>query len=246
MPPSISVCIATMNRWHYLKESLPKYIDNPHINEIVICDENGFDALQIKHHYGNCGKVKVYINDKKLGAGANKIRAVSLASNDWVALLDSDNFADVDYFTTWQAYIRAHGLDASTVYTPSVCHLKESCANFDFTKYSDQYVSKGNFQDSYRDPLWEMVLNNGNFIVNKHKYLHADPDHPSIRELLGRNSPLEAYLKAGALVAYGMKIHVIPDMKWYHGINKESVFCQNVDIVEEDRRKVWGYFATIT
>ena len=30
-----------MDRWNFLKVSLPKYLENPYIDEIVISDENG-------------------------------------------------------------------------------------------------------------------------------------------------------------------------------------------------------------
>ncbi len=235
-----------MNRWHYLKDSLPKYIENPHIDEIVIADENGFDALQIKLHYGTCEKVKVHINSAPLGAGKNKMNAVSKAKNNWVALLDSDNFADTDYFTTWHNYIATHGLDPQTVYAPSVCHTKDGHANFDYSKHNDKALNKANFQQNYRDGLWEMILNTGNFIVHRENYLKAAPTHPAVQPLLERNSPIEAYLKAGALIEHNMIYRVIPDMKWYHGINKQSVYSQNEDFLDTHRALVWTYFATIT
>jgi glycosyltransferase involved in cell wall biosynthesis len=242
----LSVAIPTMNRWHYLKDSLPKYIDNPHIDEIVICDENGFDALQIRQHYSNCKKLKIFINSTPLGAGANKVLAVSKATNDWVALLDSDNFADIDYFTTWRKYIEEHGLDKSMVYAPSICHTKEGHADFDYSKHAGKAVTKETLKERCRDGVWEMILNTGNFIINKQNYLLAVPTHPAVQDLLTRNSCLEALLKAGALVAHGMKYFVVPDMKWYHGINRESVYAQNNSRFDADHSAVFAYFATIT
>jgi glycosyltransferase involved in cell wall biosynthesis len=229
-----------------MKDSLPKYIENPHIDEIVICDENGFDALQIKLHYSTCEKVKVYINDAPLGAGKNKMNAVSKAKNAWVALLDSDNFADTDYFTTWLSYVATHGIDPMTIYAPSVCHIKEGHANFDYSKQNNKVINRANFQKSYRDGLPEMILNTGNFIVYRDHYLRACPTYPAVLPLLNRNSPIEAFLKAGALIEYGMNYRVIPDMKWYHGINKESVYSQHDHLIDVDRPVVWAYFATIT
>lgn len=245
-PPKITVAIPTLNRWQYLKDSLPKYIDNPHIHEIVICDENGFDALQIKQHYGHCEKLKVYINSNQLGAGANKVQAVSKASNTWVALLDSDNFADMDYFTGWHTYIATHGLDANVIYAPSKCHARPGHAEFDYTKYCQKTVSRANFKDCFRDGLWEMILNTGNFIVNKHKYVSSVPSDPVVVALLSRNSSLEALLKAGALIEHGMIYTIVPNMMWYHGLNRESVFTQNDYRQEEDRARIYHYFATLT
>ena len=34
-----------MNRYDkFLSQTLPRYLDNPHIDEIIICDETGEDA----------------------------------------------------------------------------------------------------------------------------------------------------------------------------------------------------------
>jgi DNA repair exonuclease SbcCD ATPase subunit len=35
----LTVAIPTMNRWSFLKDSLPIYLERPEVGEIVICDE---------------------------------------------------------------------------------------------------------------------------------------------------------------------------------------------------------------
>lgn len=109
-PIQLSLCIPTMNRWEYLKEYLPKYIANPYISEIVICDETGDDILQIQNH-SQSKKLKLFQNESKLGAYKNKNKVVSLASHEFVCLMDSDNFADIDYFDAWHRYINNNQID---------------------------------------------------------------------------------------------------------------------------------------
>jgi hypothetical protein len=77
----ISLCIPTMNRWGFLKNNIPKYLENPYINEIVICDETGEDAALILTHFIN-PKIKVFTNEQRLGGYLNKNKVVSLATND--------------------------------------------------------------------------------------------------------------------------------------------------------------------
>ena len=43
-----SLCIPTINRYDdFLSKYLPLYLDNEHIDEIIISDENGEDAKKI-------------------------------------------------------------------------------------------------------------------------------------------------------------------------------------------------------
>jgi hypothetical protein len=55
--PKLSLCIPTKNRWNFLKVNIPKYLENPYINEIVICDENGEDAKMIQETFKDNEKI---------------------------------------------------------------------------------------------------------------------------------------------------------------------------------------------
>ena len=37
-------------------------------------------------------------NESRLGPFRNKFKSIKLANSKWIALIDSDNFADNDYF----------------------------------------------------------------------------------------------------------------------------------------------------
>ena len=69
-----SLCIPTIDRYDtFLSIYLPKYIENELINEIIICDENGHDVNKIKSNNSiNCSKLKLHINETKLGTFLNK------------------------------------------------------------------------------------------------------------------------------------------------------------------------------
>ena len=89
-----SLCIPTMDRFDgFLHRYLEKYLDNELITEIIITDENGNDINKIKNIYTENAKLKLYKNTNRLGPFLNKIKACSLANNEWIVLMDSDNFA---------------------------------------------------------------------------------------------------------------------------------------------------------
>ena len=94
-----SLCIPTMERFDtFLKVNLLKYLDDKNIDEIIICDETGNDIDKINNFFPNNQKLRLFKNETRLGPFANKLKACSLAKNEWIALIDSDNFADTDYF----------------------------------------------------------------------------------------------------------------------------------------------------
>ena len=102
----ISLCITTMDRYDsFLSDNLPKYISNPYINEIIINDENGNDFEMIKKNFSN-EKLKVYKNESILGPFLNKIDVLKKAKNKWICLMDSDNFADIEYFRVVTEFLK--------------------------------------------------------------------------------------------------------------------------------------------
>ena len=123
-PIKISLCITTKDRFEtFLDKSLEKYVtylDEDIIDEIVICDENGNDYDKILHKYGKFiseNKLRVYKNEKILGVFLNKLKVCKLAKNEYVSLIDSDNFAAKSYFETAKNHIEQHIHEKNSYYS---------------------------------------------------------------------------------------------------------------------------------
>lgn len=159
-----SLCIPTANRFDgFLSKTLPKYLNNPYVNEIVITDETGDDVRKIQNTFCN-EKLKLVVNRSRLGPFFNKLKAGLLAQNEWVALLDSDNFADTDYFVSAVDYIADNNPKPETILAP--CFAKP---RFLYTAFQNKTINRGNVKDLLHRHGWliETFLNTGNFIVNK-------------------------------------------------------------------------------
>ena len=171
----VSLCIPTKNRWNFLKVNLPKYLENPYIDEIIICDETGEDAKQIQETYKDNEKIKVYVNEQILGAFLNKRKVVSLAKNEFICLMDSDNFASFSYFEAWNTYIQTHGLQENIVYCPSRTIPQPNHQGFDYRAFISSY----NFEECKRkfpDVIFNCMLNTGNYIFSKKLYMESEHD----------------------------------------------------------------------
>jgi hypothetical protein len=72
-----SLCITTKDRYNdFLSEYIPKYLENPYIDEIIISDENGNDFNKIKERFSSNLKLRLYKNEYVLGPFLNKIKVL--------------------------------------------------------------------------------------------------------------------------------------------------------------------------
>lgn len=146
-----SLCIPTMDRFdQYLINFLPQYINNDLIDEIIICDENGNDVCKINQQFPLNEKLKLHVNAERLGPFYNKMKCCKLANNEWIALIDSDNFANIGYFNQMKDFIKQNALKPTTILSPDF-----ATTVFQWKHLStppNNVINKHNFKDmKYRD-----------------------------------------------------------------------------------------------
>lgn len=121
MIPTISLCIPTHNRFDtFLQKNLESFLQNEYISEIVIMDDATDDYDKLVAIYGlNHNKVKLYRQPVNVGSFKNKVAVASLATCEWICLLDSDNYADGRYFEPLLQEWDKNGINEKIIYTPS-------------------------------------------------------------------------------------------------------------------------------
>jgi len=211
---TFSVAIPTMNRYEkYLKEYIPKYLKNNFIKEIVICDENGNDYEQILKEYPNEPKIKLYKNDKKLGALRNKIKVMSLCNSKYIALIDSDNFVDEQYFTKALEF----GLNEKTVVCPSYSH--DGRGNFKHMQFYNP-ISKYNWNTVIQTRGMFPCLNDGNCIFPKIISTDLEKIDTNI-EPYGS----DAYVILQFVISMGYDV-CFADMTYVHPVSEDSLWIE--------------------
>jgi hypothetical protein len=214
-----SLCIPTIDRYNtFLKEYIPKYLSNDLISEIIITDENGNDVDLIKQHLIN-DKLKLYKNDKKLGPFLNKLKACKLANNEWIVLMDSDNFADYDYFLLANNYINNNNLKKETILSPSFAKPQ-----FNYTSLNNKILNKQNMFKYYQDHKCLLTLmNTGNYIINK--YLIDNINISNDIEIIQKSSACDVILFNTILLEqYNIDIHIIENMHYLHVVHPDSTY----------------------
>lgn len=90
----VSVVLCTYNGSRYLEKQLNSILNQTYdIEEIIIVDDCSTDSTReiLNKYHDKHNKIKLFFNDKNLGSNKSFIYAVSLASNDYLALCDQDD-----------------------------------------------------------------------------------------------------------------------------------------------------------
>jgi len=223
-----SLCITTLNRFDdFLKKNIPKYLENGLISEIIISDEASSDDFKLlQEHFPDNGKLKLLKNETILGPFLNKIRCCKEASNEWIVLLDSDNFADIDdYFKIAEKYIASSSslnINEKTILSPSM-----ASPNFDYKFLANIILTKNNIRNYYNNPMFNCFINTGNYIINKNLIdtLNFEKDI----ELIQKSSACDVKLMNTLFLEQfeNFNIHVVENMKYNHVVHDESVYLKN-------------------
>jgi glycosyltransferase involved in cell wall biosynthesis len=207
-----------MRRFSFLKESIPKYLENPYVTEVVVTDETGEDYADITAAFSH-PKLRVYQNERRLGSVANKQRAASYATSDFIAIIDSDNFADVQYFEAFKQYVSTREVTDTMVFLPSVAK-----PNFYYTQFIGRVLNKHTVRQYW--PEIETCLNTMNMIISR-KFLatfNIMADKPICDRTSGAWDAL--YFSLYALFHMNATLVVVPGMEYEHRIHDGSWFME--------------------
>ena len=93
--PKFSIIIPVYNGAAFLKKALDSVLGQQYENMEVICvdDCSADESRQILQRYADRdSRVKVVLNERNLGIGENRNRALKLAAGEWLLLMDCDDW----------------------------------------------------------------------------------------------------------------------------------------------------------
>lgn len=211
----ITLAITTYNRAELTYKAFEKVISDTRIDEILIVDDvSSLDHyIRLQERTKHIPKVRLVRNQNNLGCYHNKRKAVELASNEWVILLDSDNVIDKSYLDS----VYDSNWDKDTIYAPEFAR-----PHFDYRKFSGQYLSKKTIKKMVKVPMFDCLINTCNYLVNKEKYLKVWEYHkePWTADTLFHNYN---HIKSGGV------IYVVPGMQYDHLVHDGSHYKEHVN-----------------
>jgi hypothetical protein len=220
-----SLAIPTCDRFDsFLSKYLEAYIGNDLIDEIIITDENGNDIDKIQNKYPNNPKLILVSNETRLGPFLNKIKACKLAKNEWIALIDSDNFADNNYFTIAKKYIEdnVNNNTKNIILAPSFAK-----PNFNYNQFSGTIFNNSFFKEN-RDIQYNSttLMNTGNYIINK--YLINNLNIEKETENIPQSPSCDViYFNTLLFEQLDLNLHVVPNLEYEHVVHEGSTYLNN-------------------
>jgi hypothetical protein len=222
----------------FLSKYLIDYLDNEYISEIIITDENGNDIEKIKHAFPDNQKLVLIKNNERLGPFLNKIKACSYAKNEWIVLMDSDNFAFKDYFQIAKKYIEEKvGEQKNIILAP--CKAKP---NFDYSHLCGFIYKKGSFNQNnnlekqiiqkHNSPS-HTLMNTGNYVINKYliNNLNLSLETDNIQNSF---QPWDViYFNTLLFEQLDLNMHVVPNLEYDHVVHNGSIYIQTSDIYKD-------------
>jgi glycosyltransferase involved in cell wall biosynthesis len=217
-----SLCIPTMKRWSFLKESLPNYLENPYVGEIILVDETGEDYEIISQMYSKEPKIKIFRNETRIGPFLNKLECMKHASFDWIALIDSDNYADRKYFETLLRHFDPY--KRLRVYMPS-----RALPNFDYSAFSGMTLTFPRIAELIRgkqDLYLTTCFNTGNYILSKQAYTLLNQYRND--ELSKISFCCDVIYANTLLLCNQFDFYVVPHLEYSHVAHEGSVYFEYI------------------
>jgi hypothetical protein len=196
--------------------------------------KSNIEYLTMKSVKNLAKKISIYRNNKNLGSFISKYLAVKKSNNDWVYLLDGDNFL-ID--SSISAIFNLKKWNKKICYLPStlITNINKKNTNWDhwnFRRFCNQKINLKEMQRLFllEDSLiiknkagigLNGLLNNGNFFINKNEYLNC------LKKPLKEKINPEA-ADAAAFIYYWLinkkEIKVVPELYYFHRIRNDSLW----------------------
>jgi glycosyltransferase involved in cell wall biosynthesis len=224
-PITLTVAIPTMNRWaKFLKKQFPVYMDHPDITTVIVCDETGADIEGIcEEGYDQDPRLRLYQNPQRLGIYANKRQCFLNSTDDFVAVLDSDNFFDPSFFTEALACIARDGpLAKRTIYCAgdNIRQFDSGITEERVKHFNGMQITRENWNKILETPGWNFLLNDGNYIWPRSVVKHF-PELPDSLVLA-----TDGILTAKMAVEAGYRISIEPSMRYVHMVHDDSTWIK--------------------
>ena len=226
-----SLAIPTIDRYdQYLSNSLPRYIANDLIYEIVICDENGNDVQKIKENFKS-PKLKLYVNNSRLKAFRNKRKAAGLTKNKWIAIIDSDNFADEDYFQNAKRYIDENIGEEDQYAILNPCYAKP---HFLFHWLAGKSYDRSNFVDLLIEQHLKKI-SNGSTLETQMNMMNGIYDRRIFEQMdVEKEKEFIDVVQAEEAVLFNLlameqtnaRIHCVPGLEYEHDVSQHSFYME--------------------
>jgi hypothetical protein len=214
---SISVAIPHYQRGKKIHVTLKNILKDKRIKEIVILDD-GSSREEFQKLVDNLshfsGKIKLFRREENIGILRTKIQIVSLCTNEWVILLDSDNSIFSQYLN---AIFRLPKWNENTIYCPDFAY-----PNFDFRGLSGEIIDFQKFSN-LNVQRFGAFMNDGNYFFNKINFLNALLPYSDFKALA------DVIFANYVWLSQDNKLEVLHNAPYFHRVHPGSIWLNTMN-----------------
>ena len=160
---NISLAFTTYKSEQYIRNQLDKDFfsqSDGWINEIVIRDDCSDDYDKLKKFESD--NIKIFKNDSNIGPLLSRPKLVENCKNDWILLMDSDNYLNRQCFDV----LKNIELKDDTIYCPCF-----AMPRFNFPMVTGKTLTLSDIKPLFPALEVQIFLNTGNYLIPKKQYL---------------------------------------------------------------------------
>ena len=233
----ISLAITYFNKAKFISECLNNYILNEdRINEIVILDDfsSDFDykyLLELVSKVNN-NKIKVYRNKKNLNIPLNKIEVLKYCNNDWIFLLDADNYISKE---TIDILYNLDKWNENYIYAPTdIKKIGSNSNQLNFKIFNDIVFNKAELKNrDFFNKKLVCFMNMCNYFLNKNSYLNCmEIKLPLVNEFIDNIglrflTPYDSMFLFCLWLSQNNNILAVKNLRYYHRLYLQSTFFKS-------------------
>jgi len=227
----ISLAFMTYKSSSYIEQQLQKnYFDMSDglIDEIIIQDDFTEDYETLKKY--ETDKIKVFQNSEHMFPLLGRVNLLNNCKNDWVLLMDCDNFLDKNSFDK----IKEITPQAGTIYCPDFSRPMFGYKEFSNTEIDLKYVAE---RLSYNNCM-RIFINTGNYLVPRKEYLEVASNIDSNYSQYTVDCVYYNYL----WLKSGRKLFCVKDYEYDHGMRGDSYYMTHSGISDQKLQEVYQLY----
>jgi hypothetical protein len=191
------------------------------VNEIVIRDDFTSDYQILKNFKSK--NIKVFRNEHNLSSLLNRPVLVNDCSNDWILLMDADNYLDEQSYLALRRLVSLP-LDKDTIYCPDFARPR-----FSYKYFSNKIIDRAFARENFHREDLRVLLNTGNYLIPKYGYLEVSKLIDPLMAGFTCDTNYFNYLWLNS----GRKIHCIEGFEYNHTSRPDSFWMTRHDISNE-------------
>lgn len=208
-------------------------LSNYLVNEIVVRDDLSVDYLPLS--YFKSRNIKIFQNKINLSPLNSRPILVADCKNDWVLLMDADNFLDRSSYDVLRNFVE-NGLNKDIIYCPDFARPR-----FNYKKFSGALIDANFAKKNIDDIEFKVFINTCNYLVPRNAYLEVAKNI----DISFSHLPIDTVYFNYLWLKSGRKLKCVSNFEYDHTIRGNSFAVTHQHVNREKAESVYSLIRSL-